>query len=284
MTESFKRQVRLKEFGISVDRELAPTSAYLKDTNGTISEGPFRLRTDADGFIIGPQVEAAQGPAFYLLGDSFVEASFLPEGKRLTDRLTELDRDGQQRRFVNAGYSGATSLNNLSVLINKILPGDDIGLLYILPSNDILSLYNYRGFWNRADKRYSPLQPIVPETGTGPVPMVENLQQLHATLAAMAGVASAFNIRLYFSPCPFVAVGYEDLPWYHNRYRQPGRYEKLIADRQKANDVMRSVAARLRVPLIDLAEHLTDPALFYDEVHLNEAGSAFAARTIYANL
>jgi lysophospholipase L1-like esterase len=284
MSDGTKRHIRLKEFGINVARDLAPAEAYLRDTNGTIDAGPYRLRTDAEGFITSPQAAEAEGAPVYLLGDSFVESSFVQEGARFADLLCGLDAGGEGRRFLNAGYSGATSLNILSLVLTKILPAPGGSLLYVLPSNDVLSLYNPRGFWNRADKRYSPLQPAQAESASGPLPLRHNLGQLQATLTALVGLARAFNLKLYLSPCPFVSRDYEDLPWHRARHRAPGAYAALIADRDRANAVVRETAARLHVPLIDLNALLDDPQWFYDDVHLNAAGSAVAAQKIHENL
>lgn len=284
MADGIKRHVRLKEFGIHVDRELAPSEAYLRDTNGSIDAGPYRLRTDERGFITSAEAEAARGPEVYILGDSFVESSFVQEGRRFADRLCALDAEGAGRRFVNGGYSGATSLNILSVILNKVLPAPGASLLYVLPSNDVLSLYNPRGFWNRADKRYSPLQPAQAEAVSGRVPLLENLGQLGAALSAVVGLARAFNLKLYLATCPYVSRDYEDLPWHRSRHREPGRYAALIADRARANAVLRETAARLHVPLVDLHHLLDDPAWFYDDVHLNETGSAVAAQKILETL
>ncbi|MCI5040353.1 MAG: SGNH/GDSL hydrolase family protein [Donghicola eburneus] len=283
MTTPIKRNVRLKEFGINVNRELEPVEAYLRQTNGSISAGPFRLRTDDNGYITSPQAEMAAGREVFVLGDSFVESSYVQEGERFCDLLCDLDRDGAGRAFRNAGYSGATSLNLLDVLINKICANRNASLVYVLPSNDILSLENKDGFWNAQDKRYSPIQPVRPGGGQKGE-FTESAHQLFCVLRSIAGVARAFNLPLFLATCPFVRTAYKDLPWHRIRHGESGRYEQLIDLRSRANQILRDVAFAARVPVIDLEAILDDPALFYDDVHLNAEGSKAAAAAIHGRL
>lgn len=274
-----RRNIRLKEFLPLSDRLLEPVEAYMKQTNGTIGTGPYKLRTDEDSFILGPRVASEDDERFFVLGDSFVESSYVQEGARFCDVLTRLDENQKGRVFCNAGYSGSTSLNLLGLLASKIGKFPDSSVLYVLPSNDILSLINDDGFWNYNDKRYSPILPARPgnvEAGD----FTQNLSQLTRVLQGLIGVASGYQLPFYMATCPFVQTDYEDLGWFRIRHGQVEKYEALMDKRRQANQILRRVARASRIPLIDLETILSDPAMFYDDVHLNEAGSAFVAEEL----
>lgn len=62
-------------------------------------------------------------------------------------------------------------------------------------------------------------------------------------------------------------------------------YEAFTAGFDAMNDTIRETAARLDVPLIDLAETIpASPELMFDAIHFNEAGSRMAAGVISRSL
>ena len=268
--------MRLKEHGRNSVRYMEPSKSYISLTNGTLELGKYLLRTDENGWIVGP-AQSMEAPV-YVLGDSFVESSFIPEGKRFTDIMTrKFAHTKKPRTVVNGGYSGATSLHMFNTMVNKVQPSKGASIIHILPSNDTLCLRKGHGFWNESDQRFSPVLPIDGKE-TVSTDIRENLTQLEGVLKGFAAWAAAFSMSIYFATTPYVQTEYENLPWFLKRHKVPDVYEKLKAHRRLSNDVMRKVAKMTHVQLVDLEVLLTDGQFFYDDVHLNELGSARTAR------
>ena len=264
-----RRAVRLKEFGTNIQRILTPTPQYLRQTNGTIAEEAYRLETDPDGFILASGHRSRSGDRTYVLGDSFIECSFVQEGSRICDLMnTQL---GQQPGVVlNGGYSGSTTLNILNGLINRVLPRSPRNVIFALPSNDVLALIEHGGFWNLRDKRYSPIMPIENRV-TGTNDFEANAAALAPLLALFCQTAREFSFNLTLTTMPFVSTDYQKLGWFRIRHQTEDVYEALVTKRHHVNAILRETAKAQGVNLIDLAALLT-PDLFYDDVHMNAQG------------
>lgn len=281
-TQPVRRHIRLKEFSPLVQRSMSPTEDYLSQTNGTLPPGNYKLTANADGFLIDPKHAKRPGPKLFVLGDSFVECSFIHEGSRFCDVLNQKLGPAPGVCF-NAGYSGATSLNLYNVLINKIVDKDPHSVLFVLPSNDPLSLLNGNGYWNLNDRRYAPVLPV----RRGPPAVGEfeqNAGQLAPLLETMCGLSDAFGFNLHLATTPFVSTQYEELAWFRRRHKTRETYEGLMERRRVLNQVVRNTAQKCRKDLIDLEAILTDTEMFYDDVHVNEQGSLHLADILMQRL
>ena len=279
------RYIRIKDFGINAVLEKVPDSAYLEITNDSLLHDTFVVTTDSNGFIIDPSfVEGAESPIF-VLGDSFVESIFVKQSHRFCDLLTRrMAIAGTPRQVLNGGYSGATSLILLNTLINKIGYRKSSTVLFVLPSNDTLAMGFERGLWDYSSKRYSPILPI-DGTDSKQCPVTQNLHQLEGVLRAFAATARSFRLDLVFATTPYMQRAFESEPWFIARYsKTPGRYERLIDARRQSSEVMRRVATEEGVQLLDLEVDFNEPLHFYDDLHLNAAGSAAMAETIYRQI
>lgn len=76
--------------------------------------------TDDNGFIITPDARSGTKPV-YLLGDSFIECSFVPEGKRISDHINRVfqTRNPDYQAY-NGGSSGSSILHLYNIYINLI--------------------------------------------------------------------------------------------------------------------------------------------------------------------
>lgn len=279
------RHIRIKEFGIDAVLEKIPDSAYLEVTNDSLSHDTFVLTTDSNGFIIDPNsLDGADAPIF-VFGDSFVESTFVQQGRRFCDLLTRrMATAGTPRQFLNGGYSGATSLLLLNALINKVGYRKNSTVLLVLPSNDTLAMGFERGLWDYSSKRYSPILPV-DGADCRQCPATQNLPQLEGVLRAFAATARSFRLDLVFATTPYMQRAFEGEPWFLARYsKTPGRYERLIDARRRSSEVMRRVATEAGVHLLDLEVEFNEPAHFYDDLHLNSAGSAAMAEMIYRQI
>ncbi len=280
-----KRSIRIKDFGTGAVLKKSPDDAYMKMVNSSLSQGSFWLTTDSNGFIIDPSCQDGGDAPVFVFGDSVVESTFIQQGRRFCDLLTKkMAAEGCPRQFLNGGYSGATSLILLNAMINKVGCQENAAVLLILPSNDTLAMGFKGGLWNSSSQRYSPVLPTDGQAEEA-CPAEKNLHQLESVLRSFACTADAFSLDLYFATTPFVQTNYSDQPWYQARFRKtPGRYERLVAARRLSNQVMRNVARATRVELLDLEKLISDISFFYDDLHLNEVGSAALSETIYAQI
>lgn len=272
-----KRAIRLKEFGPNVTRDVSPTPQYLRHTNGTLEAGEYRLETDEDGFIVAPDYRDRKGPKTYVLGDSFVECSFIQQGNRLCDRMNAHPAMGDGKVF-NGGYSGSTSLHAFNTLMAKVVPFGPSDVIYVLPSNDVLSCLLQGGFWTMTDKRYATVLPV-PNRPFGSDRFEDNVAALGPVLRMFAQAARAFDFNLTFATMPFVQSDYAQLGWFRIRHKTEDVYRDLMDKRHTANAIMTQVAADEGVRLVDLGASLA-PSQYYDDVHLNEAGCVAAADTL----
>ena len=77
---------------------------------------------------------------------------------------------------------------------------------------------------------------------------------------------------------PHRTAPFEADPWLQRRFGAAAGYQRVLTPRRQANDVVRAVATRMNLPLIDLDAALsTRTELFYDDLHMNAAGSAVVA-------
>ncbi len=275
-----RRSIRLKEFGPSISRTVAPTPRYLRQTNGSIEAGDYAIETDPDGFILAPQHRGREGERIYVLGDSFVECSFIAQGSRFCDLLN--DRlAGRDATVLNGGYSGSTMLHLFNRLMNKVVHRAPAHVVVVMPSNDVLALVQPGGYWNFADQRYAPVLPV--EEAAGEPDFEGNAQALAGLVRLFCSAARDFGFRLTLATMPFVARDYRGLAWLRIRHKRPKVYEELIAKRQMLNRILSQAARAEGADLLDL-ENAFDPAMFYDDVHLNEAGCRCMAELLAARL
>lgn len=276
-----RRHLRLKEWTPSNDRLMRPTTEYLAGTDGSLRDVKYRVRTDADGYILPPapeSTEAAESAIFF--GDSFVESVYVSEGQRFPAAVEQtLRRAGMPVRCLNAGYSGATTLHMLMALIGKVGRRPATTIVLVVPSNDVLALIKKGGFWCREDKRYSPVIPV-PETSEAQAQPFD-LADLQATLNLFVDACRRFRMKLVLATFPHRVADFGTDPWLPRRFRNATNYARMLGWRRSANAVTRAIANRLGLPLVDLEGHISEhPEWFYDDLHMNEAGSARVAQLL----
>lgn len=273
-----RRSIRLKEWLPNQDTLQHPTPDYLAAANGTLADADYRLRTDANGFIVAP--EATDEPAdraLLFLGDSFVESVFVPEEERFPAAVqAQLRAAGQRVRCLNGGYSGATTLHMLLALLAKVGRARNMSVYLVVPSNDALALGKRGGYWCMTDKRYAPLVPAPRNVESGNQPI--DLMDLRTVLNLFHDTCKRLRLPLTIATFPHRTASFDTDEWAQRRFRTPAGYARVLGWRKQVNDTVRAVATRLAVPLVDLdAAISTETALFYDDLHMNVAGSARVA-------
>lgn len=277
-----RRHLRLKEWQPSLDTLMRPAADYLAATDGSLADAEFRLRTDADGYILPPPADGDEtfDETIVFFGDSFVESVYVSEAGRFVARTqARLREAGIRARCLNAGYSGATTLHLLMAMLGKVGRSPKTSIVLVVPSNDALSLIKKGGFWCMNDRRYAPVVPIPDGAEAGAQPLDRG--DLQAVLNLFVDACKRLRLELMLATFPHRTADHAADPWLSRRFRNAANYTKLLGWRESVNSVARAVATRLGLPFVDLDTMLsTRTELFYDDLHMNEAGSVRVAEIL----
>ncbi|WOH17788.1 SGNH/GDSL hydrolase family protein [Paenarthrobacter sp. GOM3] len=252
-------------------------SGYLEATDGTVGEGPWRVRTDEHGFIMTGNEVPTEAPPMVFLGDSFVEATFTPEDVRFVSQVERhLLSDGLGFRCLNGGYSGATTLQLFNVFLNKVVPlvGRGGRVVFFLPQSDLPIYFRPHSYWYPTD-RYAPLLPPVEPTAKE---LPKGSSALTAILGLAVWAAQEFEIDLILVTSPHRHATRQNDPYLEKRISQD-QHDSLVQRREDIRGAVRQFVANSGVKFIDAdTEFLDKPWTFYDELHLNDEGhDLFAA-------
>lgn len=268
-----KRSIRLKEMMPNVDRMSAPLPSYRTGSDDTLDAGPFKVRTDHNGFIQTGNGDRDILEPLTFLGDSFVESMYSTESTRFVSGVERgLDDAGHRYKCLNGGYSGASSLQLVNVLLNKIYPlvGNGRTVVFFGPQSDY-HIYGAPATYWHPTERYAPiLPPLEPEA----TDMVRGFEITKRMLKIAVEVSKQLNIRLIFATSPFRSAPLGDDSWLQGHL--PGEvYTTVQARRGLYTEKVREAARETGTPLLDGEAALRGQHhLFYDELHLNEKGQA----------
>lgn len=278
-----KRSIRLREHIPCSDRTISPDANQLASSE-SLGVGPFRIRTDADGYILSGRVIDSETRTI-VLGDSFVECSFLPEDGRICSLLEKLGGDageGVVGRVLNGGYSGSTTLNLLNCFINKVLSNPPDRLIFILPANDAF-VHRYRStYWNSSEY-YGLISPANPEKASTELGSYESLSgaDCQRLVGLITKACSLYSIDIVIGTFPH-QQNYDAWPFLARKYPSRNWFESVVSARRTLNDAIRTLCNEQGIPFVDLERLLDDRVeCFYDELHMNENGADFIAKRLY---
>lgn len=265
------RAIRLKEMAAGIDTHRVPPVGYLDGTDGSLGEGPWRVRTDEHGFIVtGNEVESTDDRLLFL-GDSFVESIFCEEPRRFVSQIERGLRDaGMGKQCLNGGYSGATTLQLLNVFLNKAVPIVGIGgaVVLFVPQSDISIFFQAHSYWFPTD-RYAPVVPHFEPTAEQ---LPHGRQAVAGVLELIALAAKRFGIHLIVVSAPH-RHREPGSDAYLDRFLGPEQFASLRQRRVQFRAGIAEATERSGVTYVDAdAAFLSRPELFYDELHLNDAG------------
>ena len=119
-----KRHVILKELSPLLDESVRPNLQHLR--RGSLEDKRFSLRTDHEGFILGPDEEREKDSVVdvLFLGGSTTESIYVDAGKRFPFLVsTYLDGpNGRGVKTLNGGFSGNHALHSLINFVAKGIP------------------------------------------------------------------------------------------------------------------------------------------------------------------
>lgn len=276
-----RRFIRLKEWGPHLDMMMRPSDAYIAGTDGSLVAADFRLRTDTDGFIVGPDrvdtaVPADRDGRVVVFGDSLVESVYVHEGERFVAQAeSRLAGQGLHIRCANAGYSGSTSLQLVQAMIAKLGRRPPSAVMLVAPVSDAFVLIRERGYWCFGDKRFSP---VVPHTNTDDKEVPFAADDLKAVLPIFIAACRSMGHWPMLATHVHRQAPYAGDAWLRRRFKKASNCVKLQAARRGCNAAVRQAAAAHAVPCWDLeAQAAQHHDWLYDDMHLNALGSAQAA-------
>lgn len=211
------------------ERVHTPTPAYRADSDASLGSGPFVCQSDSYGFIRTGNGDRASLPPLVFLGDSFVESLYVQAENRFVSRVErDLDSVGMRYQCLNGGYSGATSLQLLNVLLNKIYPLVGTGGTVILfaPQSDMHIFSAPTTYWHHAERFAPTIPPIEPLAKN----MIRGFGATRAVLNIVASVAESLGVRLVLATSPYRSAAGGDDGWL--KHHLPGDAYETVAKRR----------------------------------------------------
>jgi lysophospholipase L1-like esterase len=260
------RFVLLREFPANLDTEQTPDDDYISRCNSSLEQKPYRIRTDANGFIVsGNSVEKGCSHVI-AIGDSVCENLYVEESQRVWSVLSRLwsKPDAGPVEVLNAGVSGNHILHIINVVLNKIVPLRPRALLYLGGATDRTAASREGGPWSKDPEVCT----IVQKKAAAAAPVRvrgTDFSEMEDLLAVLASVCSIFEIPVAYLTVPLPQSAANE---YYDTVRQ-------------SNEVIRNVCRRNDVALVDLEGVFERSAAFtYDEIHFNQPGAQRVAEAI----
>lgn len=278
------RVIRLKEWGCSLKTVKQPNHKQLLSATSQLENRNYALNTDTNGFIINSMLDNRElrKKTVVLLGDSFVESIFVDEDKRINSVIEKNMPDFQ---ILNGGYSGATTLHLVNIIINKIIPLNPDYLVLFTPTNDQRVQMVDNGYWNK-DFRLSPMVPL----GKNDC-LIDNytesshLKSVAKILRLVHSILEVYDIPHCYITTPHRYVSSSEDEWIKKNNINIISYSKKILLREKVNGICKLICEDLSINCIDLEASLKNKSdYFYDDLHLTNFSSPLVANIIFNNI
>ena len=273
-----KRSIRLKEWGVSEYLLKKPEGGYsYLRKNCSIKD--YVVKTNEQGFILSVNdFEYSDATSKYVfLGDSFVESMFIDENKRFPSLLEKkLWSSGKKIVCYNGGYSGATSLHLINIIINKVVPSRPNVVFYTLPSNDAFCLDVDSGVWGRS----KVASPFIPHE-TGFIDVDFGLKDIRSLIKSIHEILASFGITVVFVTFPHRFSSFSGR-FLEEKFKTQKRFISTVNNRNSTNEILRSYCKRRKVDLIDCEKKIHPFENFsQDDLHLDDNGSELMANIIF---
>lgn len=280
-----KRHIRLKEYPPGHEQWATPSAEYRARTDGTLGPGPFRVRSDKNGFIMTGNNPPESGKPVVFVGDSFVESIYAPEHERFVAASErELLAMGSDVRFFNGGYSGSTSLQLLNVITNKVYPFTGPGGTVVMfgPHSDRDYLYKQGSYWSNTARGATILPPSEPGHEDTP----RGIKAAEMVLRLVVSTSQQLGLRLILATGPYRKGDYDaDAIFQANYHGRQDWFDKGMARRRHYTALIGQLAAETGVPFIDAERFIDgDASCFFDELHLNSKGNHRFSQALTAAL
>ncbi|MCL4503140.1 MAG: SGNH/GDSL hydrolase family protein [Deltaproteobacteria bacterium] len=153
-----RRYINLREYQPNLDVTDTPPAKAVREGDGLVQK-PYRVRTDANGFILPYHHYAKPDFKIFFLGASTTACIYADEESRfpyLVGNLLE-QQTGKKVTSINSGAGGNNSLHSLDILLNKLIPQKPDAVVLMHNINDLVALIYDKTYWSRNPTR----QPII---------------------------------------------------------------------------------------------------------------------------
>jgi len=129
---------------------MEPSSEYMKNTQNFVQK-KFLVRTDRDGFIVGPKDfdDTSSEVGLIFFGGSTTECIYVEEEKRFPYLVSE----SLGVRVLNSGVSGNHSIHSLFAMIGKGIPYKPKHMVLMHAVNDLTLLSKTLSYWDAPQTR-----------------------------------------------------------------------------------------------------------------------------------
>jgi lysophospholipase L1-like esterase len=153
-----RRYINLREVLPLVDTVDTPTDKTVQ-TSDSLVQKPYRVRADANGFMLPYNHYAKPDLTLVFLGGSTTACIYVDEDQRypyLVGQLLE-EKTGKKITSINGGFGGNNSLHSLDILLNKVIPLKPDVVVMMHNINDLVALIYDQTYWGKNPTR----KPIV---------------------------------------------------------------------------------------------------------------------------
>lgn len=256
-----KRSIRIKEFKPNIEKIHIPSDEYLKKSPTLNPKQAYFHRTDKNGFTASHLfVEGENSYNVVIIGDSFIENIFVDESKRICSLIEQkFLESGKKIKILNAGVSGATGLNLLNTVLNKIVFLKPDLIIFVQPCCDFSALQYKDGYFNDS-KLFSNLLPSNNSEKPYFETIEDNAYQIFNNITVLSKICEINKIKLCIATCCSISSK---------------RQLKMM------NDIIRN-NSKNGYDILDL-DYLIPRSeeYFYDKAHLNSNGSDLLSEIIY---
>ena len=145
---------RLRPILPGIDTVDVPPDKAVRESDGLVQK-PYRVRTDARGFILPYNRYEKPDLTLVFLGGSTVACIYVEEDRRypcLAGTILE-ERTGKKITSLNSGVGGNNSLHSLDILLNKIIPIRPDAVVMMHNINDLVTLIYDQTYWGKNPTR-----------------------------------------------------------------------------------------------------------------------------------
>jgi lysophospholipase L1-like esterase len=149
-----RRYINLREIPPLIDTQDVPTDKTVRESDDLVQK-PYRVRTDARGFILPYNRHEKPDLSLIFLGASTTACIYVEEENRYPYLVGNLLEQKTRKKItsINSGVGGNNSLHSLDILLNKIIPVRPDVVVMMHNINDLVTLMYDRTYWSNNPTR-----------------------------------------------------------------------------------------------------------------------------------
>ena len=151
---SERRYINLREILPLTDTVDVPPDKAVRESDDLVQK-PYRVRTDARGFMLPYNRYEKPDLTLIFLGGSTVACIYVEEENRYPYLVGQLlsQKTGKKITSINSGVGGNNSLHSLDILLNKLIPARPDVVVMMHNINDLVALIYDQTYWSKNPTR-----------------------------------------------------------------------------------------------------------------------------------